>query len=152
MWKFIRDQKICMVQKGALLDPTIPIGSTEWFDSTTNNFMNFINLHILTFGHCMYCIWALYLQLRMWNFILHNYNDQVKSWLIRHRERSPIAIGWGALFALLCFIYFISTMTMFFVFLSLAHAQMTFEMCFYLICMWNLCLDHFLCEFDFYTQ
>jgi len=141
-----------MVKIGALLDLPIAIGSTEWFDSITNNFMNFINLHILTFGHCMYCIWALCLLLRMWNFILHNYNEQVKSWLIRHRARSPIAIGWSALFALLCFIYFISTMIMFFVFLSLAHAQMTFEMCFYLICMWNLCLDHFLCEFDFFTQ
>lgn len=152
MWKFIRDQKICMVKIGALLDPPIPIGSTEWFDSTMNNFMNFIHLHNLTFGHCMYCIWALCLLLIMWHFILHNYNEQVKTWLIRRRVRSPIAIGRGALFALLCFIYFISTMTIFFVFLSLAHAQMTFEMCFYLISMWNLCLDHFLCEFDFFTQ
>jgi len=78
--------------------------------------MNFINLHILTFGHCMYCIWALCLLLIMWHFILHNYNEQVKTWLIRRRVRSPIAIGRGALFALLCFIYFISTMTMFFCF------------------------------------
>jgi hypothetical protein len=51
--------------------------------------MNFIHLHILTCVHCMYCIWSSCLLLRMWNFILHNSNEQVKSWLIRHRERSP---------------------------------------------------------------
>ncbi len=113
--------------------------------------MNFITLHILTFGHCMQWLVEHHVcLLRMWNFVLHNYSEQVKSWLIRHRMRSSIAIGLGVLFALLCFIYFISTMTMFFVFLHLPMHKWHSK-CVFIWFPCEICAGSFLlCEFRFF--